>query len=616
MVHLQLNSQFPGNWSEDELISPDSKNPSLDYEGNTVKIVCEYYYSFSSNDDASILLLTYVPGQSGGYTYSDMEEVTSYSRSYFGSAKPVISYTNDAIFIAYRRNSTEGIKQRTKFNNNGWYWVAEDEIPGTDQYSSDPSLAGINTKVHIVFAKPGKIMYEMAYMQSYNWLFAYLKDISYRSGFKTNNRPSISYSNDSKSPYAIVSWYGSYTAALEKKNAKQTGGGISIDREATVVRVGNGDVWGSFNDFGSKIDFTNNNSINNDAGSIITWSEQNGQYSKFVKRKSNGDYDIVQSLTSNGIQPFVSNGSSFQDIKAMVFDTNTEKPYLLNKCTNDFSLPFLAKKNDDKTVEISYGRSGDVGKNGIEFLFNVGDVLVNGEPAKFIERADTLPVNTLEELNAAVVTEPFALNSQTELIFSTYYYVVHPDWADTLLTDDFSVNFKCELVKASTNEVVGTFNDITYSKVNVEKYENPSFLVDCSGIEQGDYYFRLTTSVTDSADFALTNIQRDDYTLQKSNLINRTFKGEAIPKVYSLEQNYPNPFNPSTTIRYQLPQDGLVTLKIYDILGREVTTLVNEEKAKGKYEVNFNATNLASGVYLYRIRVNDYVAVKKMLLIK
>ncbi|GBD86433.1 hypothetical protein BMS3Abin03_00353 [bacterium BMS3Abin03] len=59
-----------------------------------------------------------------------------------------------------------------------------------------------------------------------------------------------------------------------------------------------------------------------------------------------------------------------------------------------------------------------------------------------------------------------------------------------------------------------------------------------------------------------------------------------------------------------------MTLKIYDILGREVTTLVNEEKTKGRYEVYFNATNFASGVYLYRIKVNDYVAVKKMLMLK
>jgi len=88
------------------------------------------------------------------------------------------------------------------------------------------------------------------------------------------------------------------------------------------------------------------------------------------------------------------------------------------------------------------------------------------------------------------------------------------------------------------------------------------------------------------------------------------------PKEYILDQNFPNPFNPSTTIRYQIPQNGFVTLKVYDILGKEVATLVNEVKASGRYEVNFDASTLASGIYLYRLNVNDYLDVKKMLLIK
>jgi hypothetical protein len=83
-----------------------------------------------------------------------------------------------------------------------------------------------------------------------------------------------------------------------------------------------------------------------------------------------------------------------------------------------------------------------------------------------------------------------------------------------------------------------------------------------------------------------------------------------------LAQNYPNPFNPSTTIRYQLPQDGMVTLKVYDILGSEVATLVNEQKAAGRFEVNFDASRFASGVYIYKITSGGYVSSKKMLLVK
>lgn len=99
-------------------------------------------------------------------------------------------------------------------------------------------------------------------------------------------------------------------------------------------------------------------------------------------------------------------------------------------------------------------------------------------------------------------------------------------------------------------------------------------------------------------------------------------KPKTTPRDYSLKQNYPNPFNPSTTIEYSIPNSGIVSLKIYNILGKEIASLVNEEKSAGNYKVNFNASGLSSGVYFYRIRVNavgdnnNYVATKKFILMK
>ncbi len=89
-----------------------------------------------------------------------------------------------------------------------------------------------------------------------------------------------------------------------------------------------------------------------------------------------------------------------------------------------------------------------------------------------------------------------------------------------------------------------------------------------------------------------------------------------LPKQYTLEQNYPNPFNPSTTITYSIPREGMVTIKIYNILGQEIQTLVNQNKTPGIYKVNFNANNLSSGVYFYSLRVGEVNQVKKMLLLK
>jgi pimeloyl-ACP methyl ester carboxylesterase len=93
----------------------------------------------------------------------------------------------------------------------------------------------------------------------------------------------------------------------------------------------------------------------------------------------------------------------------------------------------------------------------------------------------------------------------------------------------------------------------------------------------------------------------------------------SLPKKFSLSQNYPNPFNPSTTIEYQIPNVGtqnFVSLRVYDILGREVATLVNEQKPAGAYNVQWNAKDLTSGVYFYRLEAGSYNETKKLILLR
>lgn len=85
---------------------------------------------------------------------------------------------------------------------------------------------------------------------------------------------------------------------------------------------------------------------------------------------------------------------------------------------------------------------------------------------------------------------------------------------------------------------------------------------------------------------------------------------------YSLSQNYPNPFNPSTEISYNLPKQSFVTLKVYDVLGREIITLVNETKSAGTYKINFYAEGLGSGVYFYQLNADNFMEKRKMILIK
>ena len=130
--------------------------------------------------------------------------------------------------------------------------------------------------------------------------------------------------------------------------------------------------------------------------------------------------------------------------------------------------------------------------------------------------------------------------------------------------------------------------------------------------ESQAYNFTDKDLVSDKYKYRLKQIDFDG-TFEYSNVIEVEV---ASPSTFSLEQNYPNPFNPSTKIKYSVTQSSNVVLKIYDVLGNEVATLVNEEKPAGSYEVEFNPSSLTSGVYFYKLQAGSFVDMKKMLLLK
>jgi len=113
----------------------------------------------------------------------------------------------------------------------------------------------------------------------------------------------------------------------------------------------------------------------------------------------------------------------------------------------------------------------------------------------------------------------------------------------------------------------------------------------------------------------------DNISFSSSNSVGVDNRSEIYPQRFALEQNFPNPFNPSTTIRYELPEDGLVNVTIYDMMGRQVSTLVSSQQAAGYKSIQWNATNdfgkpVSAGVYLYKIQAGEFVQTKKMVLLK
>ncbi len=166
-----------------------------------------------------------------------------------------------------------------------------------------------------------------------------------------------------------------------------------------------------------------------------------------------------------------------------------------------------------------------------------------------------------------------------------------------------------EIERCETSNVKGqTWKRIGFVGGKGTSTELNTYQFTDNNLSSGKYQYRLK-----QIDF--------DGTINYSNIVEVSVD---IPSGFSLEQNYPNPFNPTTKIKYTIPsvitsatkQSQLVSLKVYDLLGNEVATLVNEEKPAGTYEVEFNAGNLSSGMYIYQMKVNDFESVKKMLIMK
>ena len=137
------------------------------------------------------------------------------------------------------------------------------------------------------------------------------------------------------------------------------------------------------------------------------------------------------------------------------------------------------------------------------------------------------------------------------------------------------------------------------------------------------FYFKVADGVQDQKnimDYYTTGkslpLGRLSFSYNNGRITSIKQSNDLQPKSFSLSQNYPNPFNPNTEIKYSIPESGMVTLKVYNLLGQVVVTLVNKEQKAGSYTVNYDASGLASGVYLYRIQAGSFALTKKMILLK
>jgi hypothetical protein len=186
---------------------------------------------------------------------------------------------------------------------------------------------------------------------------------------------------------------------------------------------------------------------------------------------------------------------------------------------------------------------------------------------------------------------PVELNSFTASVKNDFVIL---NW--TTATEKNSSSFEVEKKQADIN----TWQKIASVKAADLSNSPRNYSYADKNVTTGKYNYRL-------------KMVDNDGSFKYSSIVNVDI---SAPAKFELAQNYPNPFNPSTTIRYQLPVNSRITLKVFDMLGKEVTTLVNEEKLAGSYEITLNADKLSSGVYYYQLKTDNFVQTKKLALIK
>ena len=194
------------------------------------------------------------------------------------------------------------------------------------------------------------------------------------------------------------------------------------------------------------------------------------------------------------------------------------------------------------------------------------------------------------------------------------YNSIFVDSTKTLLENEYHLKYIEAISSNSEGENIFSF-DSNFDSTTVQgSFKGKSVGVEYIGNDfktitfSFPLYYMNKESAKELIEFILTDKFDEPMPVEDEN--------QNVPTTFVIEQNYPNPFNPATTIKYGIPEKTFVELKVYDILGREVITLVNNEQDTGYYEIEFNASNLSSGVYLYQLKAGDYVGTKKMILLK
>jgi len=631
--HIWYEVKSPtGDW---ELVS-NINGKHIDENGGKSPSISVSSISFPNPNNVTIvwqqggnIIMQTFEADNGSYTWHmDASFSTGISSSY--DTKPNIAWSGINEFTVIW-HTTSGIKFRVyyiggTFPYYGYFSLrASGTISGTNSSSIN---AAISADKDFPYS-----FYQLAWVQngtggasSIKYKTLYTDEVSTAYQYPTTPitiSSSADFSNTNVSimttpDYAVIGWAcrsTSYWSPMSSRACLRTYDGASLSSFST------------FNQSVASVSLAKSGTGND---YYFAWSEKyyypESQYNydrDWYVKKGNFSYKRFTNTTAPYIQLYAAPSGS--DMKLSAFYTGTPNYFVLSN-----SLETTSKVASETSLQARgiYVTQGD--KAGT--YFEIGSILIDDESIQFVEipeivteenrvnriqRKDSLNDKTLEELLPFLISEPFNLSEESSFTFTEQFSIGDSLALVNVLGKNGEISFTVELINENNTQVIATLKSVKMSSKILKSQREKGYQVNIPQELNGRFRVRITPkSNLEHLSFELATSYRDDSSQSGKEKTKLDLEEVNVILDYELAQNYPNPFNPTTQIEYQIPNAGLVQLEIFDILGRKVQTLVNETKEVGKYTVTFDASGLASGVYLYRLTSGKFMVSKKLFLVK
>jgi len=606
----------------------DSKLPSIDCYSNSVAIV----YQKKNGNYYDIVLKSFV---ANGDDYSGdvtTTVVTEAQELYTTDANPAIAlgYNGKGMIVWEKKiynpfySTYKGLKVKAFSLGSGSYTdYYTTYLQTTNEYSVTPAIVTIKedngTNYYCIAwsqQEPANNTSEIKYNELYlnvnnEVIHRYTPNPQTPSsgcGYTRNYQPVVTNLVQTGVQNAKLSWMGERVIAGgefekvksgEKKGMDKTN--VVFDRKA-MFKSKDGANWYYYTwGFGNSPVSTSNNSTL-DGNYVVGWCENSGQYNKYVRCTT---LSQIKDFGIGGKYLQINNGAGFSSLYGKTEKgTDVSGFYYFTQSDNVGS---IGKEGANR---IYTGREGVIYKGDTEFYFRIGDITVDDETVEFEEIEEGTEINSNSVLNQFLTTKPFMVSSMSDLYYGVQYGVKNGEEAGNSLTGGSFVKFRVELTDGISGEVIGVFDEVNYSLGNLGQYNKIGYKVNTEGIGERTIKIRLVTEDNIGGLYSVTTNYSDLEEFSKASYQEISYRGSLAVKDYALNQNYPNPFNPGTVISYQLVAGGQVSLKVYDILGNEIVTLVDKDQESGRYQVTFDASKLASGVYIVRFSYRQSDGVK------